>query len=259
MIKMLVVDDEPKICERIKETFDYVGFTVFTATTAEKASAIFKREKPNVIFLDIVMPDKNGLELLKEFKRLDPKVIVMMVTVLDDAETRARAMELGADDYITKGFTDEDLRLTAVRKIQEHLDRGGHMSKAAILIVDDEKMARDSIRKFILPRYACNIEEASDGQTAVNKVKEMQPDVIFLDIRMPGLPALDAVSQIKQISPHSKIIVISGWTNQEVVAEAFNRGVFDYISKPIVLDLLEEKLEAVLTSMGKLKKIKGKL
>lgn len=256
MIKILVIDDEPGVCEEIKKAFSYVGFTVFTATNAGKALKIFEREKPKVILLDIIMPDVDGLDLLKKFKKKDPQVIVIMVTAKKDMETRARAIALGADDYVTKPFNYEGLRITAVKKIQKLLDQGGHMSKPVILIVDDEQGAREDLKNFISPRFSCDIEEASDGRSAMEQIKKIRADIVLLDIRMPGLSGMDVISEMKQISPHSKIIFISAWNSPDVVTKALSMGAADYIAKPIDWDLFQEKLESILLSLGKLKKNK---
>ncbi len=252
MIKILIVDDEPEICESIKKPFAYLGFTVFTATTAKKALNIFEKNKPKIIFLDIIMPDRDGLELLKKFKELDPKVIVIMVTAKGGEETRKKAIALGADDFMTKGFSFEDLRDISRKKIEMLLGKAGHMQKPRILIVDDEDQARDNLRNFITPLYECDIEEAQDGESAIEKVQKMQPDVVLLDVRMPGVDGIRAIEEIKEISPDSRIIVISGHGTPDVVSKAMALGAFDYLVKPIDFELFPERFEPALISMGKL-------
>ena len=255
MIKILVIDDEPGVCEEIKKALSYVGFTVLTAVNAAKALKIFDKESPKVILLDIIMPDIDGLDLLKRFKEMDPRLIVIMVTAKKDTETRQKALILGADDYITKPFNYESLRLKTRDKILKLLDRGGHMSKATLLLVDDESEAREDLKKFILPRFSCDIEEASDARSALEQAKKRQPDMILLDIRMPGgLSGMDIISGLKEASPHSKIIFVSAWNSPDVVTRALHAGAADYIAKPIDWDLFQEKFESILLSLGKLKK-----
>jgi DNA-binding response OmpR family regulator len=254
MIKILVVDDEREICTSIKKPFEYLGFTVFTATTAQKSRDIVKNKKPKIIFLDIMMPDADGLDLLKEFKTIDPGVIIIMVTAKDDEETRAKAIELGADEFMTKPFGTNDIRSVAMKKIGMLLDKGGHMQRPSILIVDDEPRARNNLKEFISPRYDCEIMDASDGKVALEKVKEAHPDIILLDVRMPGMSGIDAISKIKEISPDSRIIVISAWKSPDVAAKAINLGAFTYIDKPVEFKLFQERFESALVSIGKLMK-----
>ena len=252
MIKLLVVDDEKEICKSIKQPFEYLGFTVFTATTAEKALKTFEEKKPKIIFLDIIMPDIDGLELLKQFKKMDPGVIVIMVTAKGDEETHKKAMELGADEYMTKPFGLDDLRTVAMQKIRNLLDKGGHMQKPAILIVDDEDQARANLKAFIEPRYECDISEANDGKSAIEQVQKEKPDIILLDIRMPGMSGIDAINEIKKINPDSRIIVISAWKSPDVATKAIGRGAFTYLDKPVDFKVFEERFESAMISIGRL-------
>lgn len=252
MIKILIVDDEQGICDSIKKPFSYIGFTVFTATTAGKALSIFEKNNPKIIFLDIVMPDIDGLDLLKKFKQLDPGVIVIMVTAKGDEETQKKAMELGADEYMTKPFSFDDLRVVAIQKIEKLLGKSGHMQKPHIVIVDDEVKARENLKNYISPRYDCDITEASDGESAIEKVKDVKPDIILLDIRMPGISGIEAISEIKRISPDSRIIVISAWKSPDVATKAMGLGAFDYLDKPLDFKVFQERFESALVSIGKL-------
>jgi YesN/AraC family two-component response regulator len=252
MIKILVIDDEAGICENIKQIFTYIGFSVFTATTAKKALSVFEKEKPKIIFLDIIMPDVDGLELLKRFKELDPTCIVMMVTASQDEKVKEKALQLGADEFIRKPFSRNYLRDFVMGKIKDILDKGGHMQKPNILIVDDEVDIREGMEKFLSPRYECNIELAGDGDEAIRKAKELKPDVVFLDIKMPGISGLDVIDAIKKINPAVKIIVISAWKSSDVVSQAIARGAVDYIGKPVSLAALSDKLQSILISIGKL-------
>lgn len=252
MIKILIVDDEQGICDSIKKPFSYIGFTVFTATTAGKALSIFEKNRPKIIFLDIVMPDIDGLELLKKFKQSDPGVIVIMVTARGDQETQKKAMELGADEYMTKPFSFDDLRVVAIQKIEKLLGKSGHMQKPHVLIVDDEEKARENLKNYISPRYDCDITEASDGESAIEKVKDVKPDIILLDIRMPGISGIEAISEIKRISPESRIIVISAWKSPDVATKAMGLGAFDYLDKPLDFKVFQERFESALVSIGKL-------
>ncbi len=252
MIKILVVDDERAICGSVKRSFEYLGFTVFTALTAKKATEIFEKKQPKIVFLDIILPDGSGLDLLKQFKVLDPEVIVIIITAKGDTETQKRAEQLGADEFITKPFGTKDLRIVAMQKLGNLLDKSGHMERPCLLIVDDEQKARDNLKDFIAPRYNCEILEAADGKTSVSQVKAVKPDIIFLDIRMPGMNGLEAVKEIKKLSPDTRIIVISAWKSPDVASKAMACGAFTYLDKPIDFAIFQERLEAALISLGKL-------
>jgi YesN/AraC family two-component response regulator len=140
----------------------------------------------------------------------------------------------------------------AIEKIHVLLGKAGHMQKPRILIVDDEQKARENLRDYILPRYECEIAEATDGESAIERVRTAKPDIILLDIRMPGISGIEAIGEIKKINPDSRIIVISAWKSQDVATKAIGMGAFDYLDKPLSFPLFKERFDSALVSIGKL-------
>jgi len=116
MIKFLVVDDEKGVSDQLKDFFGKRGYNVFAATSGDEALRLVKKEKPNIIILDIVMVGMTGIEVLREIKKINPKIRVVMLTALEDDKTRSICKELGASAYITKPYNFEDV-LKAVRKL----------------------------------------------------------------------------------------------------------------------------------------------
>ena len=104
MAKILVVDDEPAILRFLKSFLEKRHYAAVTASTGQEALEKFREEAPEVVLLDIRLPDRNGLEVLKEMKRIDPRVSVIIVTAVTDDEIGKRALELGAFDYLIKPF-----------------------------------------------------------------------------------------------------------------------------------------------------------
>jgi len=123
MIKLLVVDDEPGICDILKKTFAPIGFKVLTATNGQEALALVKKEKPKIIFLDIRMLGMSGLEVLKEIKKIDDSAKVIMVTVVDDDKTRKEAKDLGADEFIVKPFISDYLEEVVRKQVAELINQ----------------------------------------------------------------------------------------------------------------------------------------
>lgn len=116
MIKFLVVDDEIGTCNQIKDFLEMRGYEVYTANDGASALNIAKEQKPHIMILDIRMPQMSGMEVLKELKSVDSKIKVIMLTAVEDDETKKLAKELGAYEYITKPYDfNEILRIS--RKI----------------------------------------------------------------------------------------------------------------------------------------------
>jgi DNA-binding response OmpR family regulator len=102
MQRILVVDDEIAIRNLLKEFLSRKGYDVYTASDGKTAIAKVKEIRPHIVLLDIMMPGMGGLETLKEIRKVDPMVGVIIVTAIFDEELGKRAIELGAYDYITK-------------------------------------------------------------------------------------------------------------------------------------------------------------
>ncbi len=119
------------------------------------------------------------------------------------------------------------------------------MPPLKILVCDDHEAVRESIKVILQgPEYALYF--AVDGQNVIKKVKRLKPEVILLDIKMPKLSGLDAIEEIKSISPETKIIMISGYEQPEVIKEALSKGAQDYLSKPLSGDQLRQSIQTVL-------------
>ncbi len=99
---ILVVDDDPKMLKLLALKFAQKGYRVITAQSGKDALDALKLEKPGLVLLDMLMPDMNGLEVLKKIKKLQPDIPVAMVTSVWDEGEAERAFEAGAYEYVTK-------------------------------------------------------------------------------------------------------------------------------------------------------------
>ena len=118
MHKLLVVDDENDICDFVKTFFKDRGFHVFTALTGEEALLIAKKERPDLVLLDIKMKGMDGLAALKHIKELDKSIKIIMVTALADQDKMHDAYKLGACDYVTKPLILDYLEQTVLKNLK---------------------------------------------------------------------------------------------------------------------------------------------
>jgi DNA-binding NtrC family response regulator len=115
--QVLVVDDEQYVCKALRKFFEGKGYTVLEAFSGEEALETYKRERPNVVMLDIRMPGMDGLETLRELKSIDPGVSVIMITAVHEENIALEAMGEGAFDYITKPVDPNYLELSLLTKM----------------------------------------------------------------------------------------------------------------------------------------------
>ena len=111
--KILLVDDDQGLLEMLVSIFRRAGYThLLTASTGEDALRIREKEQPDMIVLDVMMPDMDGFAVLRAIRRTS-RVPVLMLTARGEAEDRIEGLEIGADDYLPKPFLPRELLLRA--------------------------------------------------------------------------------------------------------------------------------------------------
>jgi len=118
MVKLLVVDDESEICEFLRSFFEERDYTVHVAHSGKQALEELKKINPQIVLLDIKMPDMDGVQALKEIKLQHPRVKVIMVTAIETRDKIEECLRLGADNYITKPLSLEYLETDVREKIE---------------------------------------------------------------------------------------------------------------------------------------------
>lgn len=111
--KILVIEDEPGILLSLKDEFESDGYTVFTAEDGEKGLKMVKKERPDLIILDVMMPKMDGYEVCKHLRKEEDSTPIIMLTVKDKEIDKVLGLELGADDYVTKPFSLRELTARA--------------------------------------------------------------------------------------------------------------------------------------------------
>lgn len=121
MKTILLIEDDLTIVEALEDTFKFHDFQVLVASDARRGFHLFQREEPEVIVLDIMLPDMDGFEVCKKIRRSDQSVPIIMLTAKSQENDKLLGFELGADDYVTKPFSVKELvaRVNAVLKRSE--------------------------------------------------------------------------------------------------------------------------------------------
>lgn len=117
-MRVLVIDDDPDVLEFLGTFFRSLNHEVITHSTAKDGLAALVSSQPDLVLLDIMLPQKNGLELLKEIKELDRNVPVAMITAYKDAERVIEAFRLGAMDCLLKPFNLEYIKNTVLPRVK---------------------------------------------------------------------------------------------------------------------------------------------
>ncbi|MFS0702529.1 response regulator transcription factor [Cellulomonas sp. 179-A 4D5 NHS] len=141
-VRALVVDDEPMLAELLSTALRYEGWQVESALSGQAAIADARRLEPDVIVLDIMLPDLSGLEVLRRIRASHPYVPVLFLTAKDAVEDRVAGLTAGGDDYVTKPFSLEEV----VARLRALLRRAGAVDQReeAVLVVGDLRLDEDS-------------------------------------------------------------------------------------------------------------------
>ena len=119
--RLLVVEDDPNILELLSASLRFAGFTVATATNGARAVQAAREERPDLIVLDVMLPDLDGFEVIRKLRDGGTRTPVVFLTARDATDDKIRGLTLGGDDYVTKPFSLEEL----VARIRAVLRRAG--------------------------------------------------------------------------------------------------------------------------------------
>lgn len=119
MIQILVIEDDPLIRETLEYSLKGAGFNVATAETGLQGLEAAKEINPDLILLDLLLPEMDGFEVCSEIRKIDENIPIIMITALEDQRSKLKGFGVGADDYIIKPFSIEEL----VARIRANLKR----------------------------------------------------------------------------------------------------------------------------------------
>ncbi len=118
---ILIVDDDPDILRGLGNILKKSGFRVVTAADGNEALSVFYKTSPSLVILDLMLPEKDGMEVCREMRRISD-VPILMLTARDDSIDKILGLELGADDYVTKPFDSREV-VARIRAIMRRVNR----------------------------------------------------------------------------------------------------------------------------------------
>ena len=238
---ILVVDDLRSIRLTLGGILEDKGHNVVTVEDGYHAIEAVRKTHFDAIFMDIKMPGINGVQTFREVKKIDPKAVVIMMTAYSVEDLVKEAMEEGAYTIVSKPFDIDKVIAIIDELLQE---------KTLILVVDDQFGDRETL-KVILEGKGYRVATAKDGTETIQVVKGGHYDIIFLDIRMPDMNGIETFERVKTIDPRAVVIMMTGYTDEELIERAISQGAYTCIHKPFDM----EKLTALVEKIAEEKKI----
>jgi GAF domain-containing protein/CheY-like chemotaxis protein len=183
---VLVIDDETAVRDLMQRFLTKEGFRVVTAPGGEEGLRRARELRPDAITLDVMMPGMDGWAVLSALKA-DPDVAdipVIMLTIVDD---RNMGYALGAADYLTKPI-DRERVVGVLKKYRRDLP---------VLVVDDDAALRQLLRRMLEPE-GFTVVEAENGRVALERLRDVAPSVILLDLMMPEMDGFEFVAEFRR-------------------------------------------------------------
>ncbi len=209
---VLVIDDDHATRELLRRTLGREGLRVETAADGVEGLRLARRLQPDVITLDVMMPELDGWSVLSALKA-DPELAaipVIMLTIVDD---RRMGFTLGATDYLTKPVDRQRLAALVGR-----YQPSPHNSEAEpILIVEDDQTTREMLRR-ILEQQGWHVDEAVNGRVALVRMAEHRPALILLDLMMPEMDGFAFIAELRKV-PAWRMIPVVVITALDLTAE----------------------------------------
>ena len=222
---ILVVDDLKSIRLTLGGILEDEGYNVVLAENGYQAIEAAKQIPFGLIFMDIKMPGINGVQTLREIKKINPDAVVIMMTAYSVEDLVREALEEGAYAVVYKPFD--------IEKIVSIIESA--LQKTLILVVDDSFTDRETL-KTILEERGYGVVTASSGAEALAMVKEKRFDIIFLDVRLPDIDGVEFFEQVKAIDPEVAVIMMTGYSEAELMQKVISHGAYTCIYKPFNVD-----------------------
>lgn len=253
---VLIVDDDAGVREGLRFALDE-SYTVLDAPHGRSALDIVRAGRVDLVLLDILMPEVDGLEILQELKALEPDLPVIMMTAVKTVRTTVAAMKLGASDYVTKPFQEDEL-LAAIRQAlqprgrrqgapteRDRADRDARLPRThRLLLVGGDPGWRATLA-IVLAR-ATSAETSATLMDGLNDMLRLRPTCVVLNVKRSTTEAGRFLGALNAQLPGCPVLVICDdvYLGTPPVWETLNiRGV---LRPPVRFDDLVSRIGAVL-------------
>jgi CheY-like chemotaxis protein len=202
---VLAIDDDPDALYLLQESLGEAGYQVVGLSSGSNALEQARQLQPFAITLDIMMPEKDGWQVLHELKS-DPQTRAIPVVLVSIVDNQALGFRLGAADYLVKPLNEDAIQAALQRLVESNPGQ----ETRRLLVVDDDPQVIDLITQ-LLEDSQTQVSAAADGIAALRAIAQEKPDAILLDLVMPHLDGFSVIAHL-QADPelrHIPVIVLT--------------------------------------------------
>ncbi|NTW01362.1 MAG: response regulator, partial [Oscillochloris sp.] len=247
----LVIEDSTSAADQLTRYLQEANVHVIVHAQANGTLEQVNRIRPHVIFLDLLMPDQSGWEVLRQLKA-DPETRDIPVIIVSVVDERAKGMAAGAAAYLVKPVSRETLqqtlRIVAVAPEPEHQavvsEPPPMPTNGRILLAEDNDVNILAIEDYLRAK-GYQVIIAHNGREAIERASEVPPDIILMDIQMPEMDGLEAIRHLRNMPDcaTTPIIALTALAMPGDREHCFAAGASEYMTKPISLKGLLEMIQ----------------
>jgi two-component system, cell cycle response regulator len=275
--RILVVDDEPRNVKLLAAYLKADGYESVCAYNGAQALQLAKSGAPDVILLDVMMPDMDGYEVTRALKldKITSQTPIVLVTSLDGSQNRTKGLNVGADEFLTKPVNRSELiarvrALHRMKKLNEELQNRQNIvasisaaesssveaSNLILVIEDDVKLCRKIKKVLELSDLRCLV--STNSAEARHLLNTESPDLILLDRILPDGDGINFMMDIKRIHKlrDVPVIIITALSELAPKISGIESGADDYLIKPIEHSELLARIRAGLRRYNATKKLR---
>ena len=246
--RVLIVDDSLTVRMDIGEALQSAGFDTVLCADLRSAREALAREGSVLIVLDILLPDGDGLDFLKELRSspATAQIPVLLLSTEADAKNRVRGMGAGADEYIGKPY-DLGLLVARARALTQADASGGVGLGRRVLVIDDSVTFRDELRQS-LEGAGYHVREAATGEEGLALAAADRPDAVVVDGILPGIDGATVVRRLKSDTAlrSTPCLLLTGAEGTNDGLRALEAGADAYVRKSEDLGVILVRLAALL-------------
>lgn len=203
-LDILIVDDDRDLAEAIGDVLEMVGHRPTIAYSGTEAIEKHCGRSFDITFMDVKLPDINGVETFLTIREMDPLARVVMMTGYRIDQLLAQATDNGAIKVLRKPFAMEEI-ITAIDETRPN---------GLVLVADDDPDFAESTEQLLADR-GYNVLIARDGAEAIEKVVSSNPDILLLDLRMPVMHGLDVYLELKKRNRLLPTVIVTAYPRAE--------------------------------------------
>jgi len=247
---ILIVDDSLTVRMDLREMFESAGFATTPCETLAAARAALAVQLFSLIVLDVLLPDGDGIDLLREIKgRPAPAIPVMLLTTEAEVSDRVRGLQTGADDYVGKPY-DGGYVLARARQL---IGTGEHTAKPllpSILLIDDSPTFREEFQR-VLETAGYRVVTAASGEEGLNTAFALRPDAIVVDrVFLGGIGGPTVIHRVKQdvTLRNTPCLLLTGSVESGEELRVLEAGADAYLSKETDVNIILARIAGLLRS-----------